>query len=767
MEHQGNQDESLDYTPTELEEGALGSSEEDASALGTSQDVPVEDVPSESVPSDTSSVSNQPDQPKGRSQSRMRSRVSRRLNQALNPFNTGIQKMKNMSENLIQFTNDRLNDDKWEDFDRSEDQGGVGTYTASSDFQMSPDGLTGEWKIEEDTGMTTFDSNAGIDQKSTGVRQRRGAKEGGSTDQKTDVVKLDEDGESYELGSEELMTDVQQNRDQVHNFIMKRKQDFFNKMAMWDNYSALYLVLVGVLTAAVGTSMDLGIFHLQQAHYKLMNTVDSITGQFFLWVGYYIVLFYFAITLTVYIAPQAAGSGVPELKSIMTGIHLKRVLSFRVLLVKMFGLTAALGSGAFLGKEGPFIHLSATLATQLARLPLFQRIRRSEHLMQIMLGAACATGVASHFGSPVGGVLFSIEVTTAYYPTRNYWTAYIGAVTGGTCFRYIWNSAFRKVGPSFRPLVPTGYSNDVGFGIVEIFVFMLLGVATGLLGVGFIKLYSLIARTWKKICLRYNYIRSPYAYALFVAILTGCVTFPDWIGNFISLAPLKGLSDLVSEKELTNQTLNAKDWGNRNIYLNLFIFMASRYIITPLSIIMPVPCGLFVPILTIGASVGRIFGEAAYQLLEETWLYEHADGQKYIIYAGSYAIAGAAAFTTSVTQTLSAAVIVFEITGSIVHLIPVLVTVLVSMGVSKRFRMGSIYDCISVLKGLPFLPDLKKETYALKAAEIMDKNTHFITKEFEVEGIRAKLKETNLTMFPIVNSAGKFGTIRHFSEPRY
>ncbi len=63
--------------------------------------------------------------------------------------------------------------------------------------------------------------------------------------------------------------------------------------------------------------------------------------------------------------------------------------------------------------------------------------------MHIMLGAACATGVASHFGSPVGGVLFSIEVTSTYYPVRNYWYSFIGTVTGATLFRYLWNLSFR------------------------------------------------------------------------------------------------------------------------------------------------------------------------------------------------------------------------------------------------------------------------------------------------------------------------------------
>ncbi len=57
-----------------------------------------------------------------------------------------------------------------------------------------------------------------------------------------------------------------------------------------------------------------------------------------------------------------------------------------------------------------------------------------------MFAAAAAVGVASNFGSPIGGVLFSIEVTSTYYPLRNYWFAFVAATTGGTLFKVMTNS---------------------------------------------------------------------------------------------------------------------------------------------------------------------------------------------------------------------------------------------------------------------------------------------------------------------------------------
>ena len=54
-----------------------------------------------------------------------------------------------------------------------------------------------------------------------------------------------------------------------------------------------------------------------------------------------------------------------------------------------------------------------------------------------MLAAACAVGVACCFGAPVGGVLFSIEVTAVIFAVRNYWRGFFAAVCGAMTFRLL------------------------------------------------------------------------------------------------------------------------------------------------------------------------------------------------------------------------------------------------------------------------------------------------------------------------------------------
>lgn len=79
------------------------------------------------------------------------------------------------------------------------------------------------------------------------------------------------------------------------------------------------------------------------------------------------------------------------------------------------GLTTAVGAGMYIGQEGPFVHIASALAHGLIYMKAFKgpfkRIRENKSVQLAVLEAACAVGVSSTFRAPIGGVLFSIEVT--------------------------------------------------------------------------------------------------------------------------------------------------------------------------------------------------------------------------------------------------------------------------------------------------------------------------------------------------------------------
>lgn len=107
-------------------------------------------------------------------------------------------------------------------------------------------------------------------------------------------------------------------------------------------------------------------------------------------------------------APYAAGSGISEIKCIIAGFVMKGFLGFWTLFIKSIGLPLAIASGLSVGKEGPSVHYAVCTGNVISRL--FDKYRRNAAKTREILSACAAAGVAVAFGSPIGGVLFSLEV---------------------------------------------------------------------------------------------------------------------------------------------------------------------------------------------------------------------------------------------------------------------------------------------------------------------------------------------------------------------
>lgn len=117
---------------------------------------------------------------------------------------------------------------------------------------------------------------------------------------------------------------------------------------------------------------------------------------------------YAAACLVKAFAPYAAGSGISEIKCIIAGFVMKDFLGFWTLLIKSIALPLAIGSGLSVGKEGPSVHYAVCTGNVISRY--FEKYKRNASKTREILTACAAAGVAVAFGSPVGGVLFSLEV---------------------------------------------------------------------------------------------------------------------------------------------------------------------------------------------------------------------------------------------------------------------------------------------------------------------------------------------------------------------
>ena len=111
----------------------------------------------------------------------------------------------------------------------------------------------------------------------------------------------------------------------------------------------------------------------------------------------------------------AAGSGIPEIKTILSGFVIPHFLDFKVLFVKAVGAVFAVATGMCLGKEGPFVHISTCVAYLVGMR--FPKYRDNGRKLRELLSAGCSSGLSVAFGAPIGGVLFSYEVRSqTFYP---------------------------------------------------------------------------------------------------------------------------------------------------------------------------------------------------------------------------------------------------------------------------------------------------------------------------------------------------------------
>ena len=233
----------------------------------------------------------------------------------------------------------------------------------------------------------------------------------------------------------------------------------------------------------------------------------------------------------------------------------------------------------------------------------------------------------------------------------------------GYTFRILWNLYFQK--PLFAAISPTAFSDasQNAIGILDMIGGVFVGVIGGLVGILFIILHLTIVRFRRIGAKRFWIIRNPYPYAIVVMILTVILLFPELIGDYMALLPVAAFRDL----SVTGPISNAEaDWDIISIWVSVPLFIFSRFFLTAFAVSLPIPAGLFVPIITVGAGVGRLTGEILSPLIQ-------SDPQLSQNIPGIMAVVGAAGVGAGVTQTFSVAVIIFELTGQIVLLVPVTV----------------------------------------------------------------------------------------------
>ena len=261
-------------------------------------------------------------------------------------------------------------------------------------------------------------------------------------------------------------------------------------------------------------------------------------------------------------------------------------------------------------------------------------------------------------------------------------------------------------------------------------IFILLGVLGGALGALFIKGCRIWARTFRQIPTIKKW---PIVEVILIALATGLVGF--W-NRYTKLAVTELLLELASPCDENNFSgLCPKEGGEiLGIVRYLCVAFIIKAILTTVTFGMKVPAGIYVPSMVVGGLMGRIVGHLVQYLV-----FTHPNhtifgscpssvGLESCITPGVYALVAAGATMCGVTRlSVTLAVILFELTGSLDHVLPFSVAVLVAKWTADALEPLSIYDLLTDMNNYPLLDN--------KLRPIFTSDLSTITPKFRVHRI--------------------------------
>ena len=492
------------------------------------------------------------------------------------------------------------------------------------------------------------------------------------------------------------------------------------------------MVLLGIVATLAGYVVNLAIYGLLEGRDKIYLLPSSPALQYVIWVVLPLPPAVVAAWSVAYLGPSAIGSGLPQMKALLSGVVEYDLLTLRTMVAKFVGVIAGHAAGLSIGREGPFVHMAAGIASHLMQSRMFAHLYAQPRIRLQLLSAAIAVGVTSTFGAPIGGVLFSVEVTAEYYRVSNLPHAFVASVTG---VFFVWAlgqiprlSIYPNLSLFTRTATPIPYS------WLEFVAFASLGLFSGLLGALYVTLTGAAIRFRDGSSLLSSH---PYLLVCGGAVITAVISFP--INQYFVGTEQVTINQLVTpESDLATSSSTSK---LATSIVDLAVFVPVKYVLSLLAILLPVPAGTFTPVFTTGAGLGRLLGEA----LSKGW-------PSLGVHPAGYAIVGAAALTCGVTRSISTAIIALELTGQTHHLVPVF------LAVTLAYAMGnvlspSIYEVMHPRRGAPYLPAVLDEAEcATRVATIMRTDLVYLTLDSSYLDILNVLYDNDYVAIPVLDS---------------
>ncbi|MCC5610373.1 chloride channel protein [Nostoc sp. CHAB 5834] len=410
------------------------------------------------------------------------------------------------------------------------------------------------------------------------------------------------------------------------------------------------------------------------------------------------------------LAPEASGSGIPQVKATLANVPMK--LSWRVAGVKLLSAIIAIGSGMTLGRQGPTVHVGAGLAAGMSRwFPTSPDHRRQ------MIAAGAGAGLAAAFNAPIAGVLFIVEELLQDLSGLTLGTAIIASFIGGVISRLL--------GGGSLDLNLQLVQSSSQFSIPEIPFFVLLGILAGLLGALFNSGLIFSIKFYRKL-----HISLPLRVAL-AGFLSGVV---------VSMLPASFRDNTGLRESLIT--------GGSQPTVAAIAFVA-QFILTLIAFGSGAPGGLFAPSLILGSCLGHIIGVSELSIT--------GSGSP-----ATYALAGMGGFFSAVSKVpITAIVIVFEMTTDFNLVLPLMIVSVAAYLVADKVVPGSLYEKLLELKGITLTKEAPMEGALTKltAKDVMQERVETLDAQMSLEEAMQSFARSHHRGFPVVEDNKLVGIV--------
>ncbi|THD61536.1 MAG: chloride channel protein [Phenylobacterium sp.] len=420
-------------------------------------------------------------------------------------------------------------------------------------------------------------------------------------------------------------------------------------------------------------------------------------------------------------APEAKGHGVPE---VMEAIYYRGgVIRPVVALVKSLASALAIGSGSSVGREGPIIQIGSALGStlgQIVRMPAGQRIA--------LVAAGAGAGIASTFNTPIGGVMFAIELMMPEVSVETFLPVAIS--TGAATFVGRW---FFGDAPAF--LVPPLQAMAVDpSAILVLAMFAVLGAITGVAAAGFIRSLHLAEDLFDRI--KPRYLRHMLG-------MLGVGGLMYLLFRTLGQYYVDGVGYATVQAILSNQA---------TAFWLLGLLFLCKVLATSLSLGSGSSGGIFSPSLYMGATLGGGFAALL------NWA-----GLPVPLSVPAFAMVGMGAMVGGGTGAVMTAVtMIFEMTLDYSIVMPMIVAVAMSIGVRRVLSPENIYTLRLVRRGRAIPKARHANMFLVHAArEVMDTDIEVLPSDASFDGYLSRPEHGGRLRHLVVSQKGRiYGVLR-------